>query len=111
MDKGEGLTAGSLGHGGCGLRKFGQKKTRTNQFFLGICDPDLPLFDSLLDWSSSYNRGATAHARNVCVDEDLIKAVQRWSKGVTGAARLDMIELYSDADALTPTYLRYSHTF
>jgi hypothetical protein len=39
----------------------------------------------------SIRRGATAHARNMCVDEDLIKAVQRWSKDATGAARLDMI--------------------
>jgi hypothetical protein len=59
----------------------------------------------------SIRRGATAHARNMCVDEDLIKAVQRWSKDATGAARLDMIELYSDADVLTPTYLRYSRAF
>jgi hypothetical protein len=59
----------------------------------------------------SIRRGATAHARNMEVDEDLIKAVQRWNKDRTGAARLDMIELYSEAEILTPTYLRYSHAF
>jgi hypothetical protein len=56
-------------------------------------------------------RGATAHARNMQVDEDLIKAVNRWAKDGAVAARLDMIELYSEANALTPTYLRYSRAF
>jgi hypothetical protein len=59
----------------------------------------------------SFCRGATAHARNMQVEEDLIKAVQRWSKDLTGAARLNMIELYSQAEILTPTYLRYSRAF
>jgi hypothetical protein len=59
----------------------------------------------------SIRRGATAHARNMEVDEDLIKAVQRWNKESTGSARLDMIELYSEAEILTPTYLRYSRAF
>jgi hypothetical protein len=53
----------------------------------------------------------TAHARNMEVDEDLIKVVQRWNKDLMGAARLDMIELYSAAEILTPTYLRYSRAF
>jgi hypothetical protein len=56
-------------------------------------------------------RGATAHARNMQVNEDLIKAVHRWAKDSTGDARLDMIERYSEANALTPTYLRYSRAF
>jgi hypothetical protein len=57
----------------------------------------------------SFRRGVSAHARNMSVDEDLIKAVNRWQKDPTrGAARLDMIELYSQANALTPLYLRYS---
>jgi hypothetical protein len=55
--------------------------------------------------------GATAHARNMQVDEDLIKAVQRWNKDSTGAAWLDMIKVYSDAEILTLTYLRYSRAF
>jgi hypothetical protein len=59
----------------------------------------------------SSRHGATAQAKNMQVDEDLIKTVQRWNKDSTGAARLDMIELYSDAEILTPTYLRYSHAF
>jgi hypothetical protein len=42
-------------------------------------------------------RGATAHARNMKVDEDLIKAVNWWMKDGAGTARLDMIELYSEA--------------
>jgi hypothetical protein len=57
----------------------------------------------------SLRRGVSAHARNMEVDEDLIKAIIRWNKDPSkGAARLDMIELYSQADALTPLYLRYS---
>jgi hypothetical protein len=57
----------------------------------------------------SLRRGVSAHARNMEVDEDLIKAINRWNKDPSkGAARLDMIELYSQADALTPLYLRYS---
>jgi hypothetical protein len=57
----------------------------------------------------SLRRGVSAHARNMGVDEDLIKAINRWQKDPSkGAARLDMIELYSQADALTPLYLRYS---
>jgi hypothetical protein len=56
-------------------------------------------------------RGATSDARNMKVDEDLIKAVNQWTKDDRGAASLDMIELYSDAEALTPTYLRYSRAF
>jgi hypothetical protein len=50
-------------------------------------------------------RGATVHVRNMEVSEDLIKAVNRWTKDDKGAARLDMIELYSASDALTPTYM------
>jgi hypothetical protein len=57
----------------------------------------------------SLRRGVSTHARNMGVDEDLIKAINRWNKDPSkGAARLDMIELYSQADALTPLYLRYS---
>jgi hypothetical protein len=57
----------------------------------------------------SLRRGVSAHARNMGVDEDLIKAINRWQKDPSkGAARLDMIELYSQADSLTPLYLRYS---
>jgi hypothetical protein len=56
----------------------------------------------------STRRGVTIHARNMRVDEDIIKAVNRWMKGGgTGAARLDMIELYSKPEALAPLYLRY----
>jgi hypothetical protein len=61
--------------------------------------------------SRTTRRGATAHARNMKVDEDLIKAVNRWMKDDAGAARLDMVELYSESNALTPTYLRYSRAF
>jgi hypothetical protein len=61
--------------------------------------------------SRTIRRGATAHARNMKVDEDLIKAVNRWMNDGGGVARLDMIELYSDSTALTPTYLRYSRAF
>jgi hypothetical protein len=54
----------------------------------------------------SLRHGVSAHARNMGVDEDLIKAINRWQKDPSkGAARLDMLELYSQADALTPLYL------
>jgi hypothetical protein len=54
----------------------------------------------------SLRRGVSAHARNMGVNEDLIKAINRWQKDPSkGAARLDMIELYSQADALTLLYL------
>jgi hypothetical protein len=44
----------------------------------------------------SLRRGVSAHARNMGVDKDLIKAINRWNKDPSkGAARLDMIELYS----------------
>jgi hypothetical protein len=50
----------------------------------------------------SIRRGVSAHARNMGVDEDLIKAINRWNKDPSkGATRLDMIKLYSQADALT----------
>jgi hypothetical protein len=43
------------------------------------------------------------------VDEDLIKAVNRWAEDPSkGAARLDIIELYSQVELLAPLYLRYS---
>jgi hypothetical protein len=58
----------------------------------------------------SLRRGVSAHAPNMGVDKDLIKAVNLWAKDPSkGAARLDMIELYSQAELLTPLYLRYSH--
>jgi hypothetical protein len=57
----------------------------------------------------SLRRGVSAHARNMGVNEDLIKAINHWQKDPSkGAARLDMIELYSQAELLTPLYLRYS---
>jgi hypothetical protein len=57
----------------------------------------------------SLRREVSAHARKMGVDEDLIKAINRWQKDPSkGAARLDMIELYSQADSLTPLYLPYS---
>jgi hypothetical protein len=51
-------------------------------------------------------RGVRIHAQNMAVDEDVIKAVNRWMKGDgNGAARLGMIELYSKPEALAPLYL------
>jgi hypothetical protein len=70
--------------------------------------------DVVRDWygiGKTTRRGATAHARNMGVDEDLIKVVNRWMKDGRGSVRLDMIELYSESEALTPTYLRYSRAF
>jgi hypothetical protein len=75
------------------------------------------LIDKELDVRDGYGlgrttwRGATAHARNMEVDKGFIKAVNRSMKDDKGAARLDMIALYSESEALTPTYLRYSRAF
>lgn len=63
----------------------------------------------------SSRRGATAHARNRKVGKDVIEAVHRWRKEALGGAgvsiRLDLIDVYTSLDALSPTLLEYSNAF
>ena len=62
----------------------------------------------------SSRRGATAHARNMKVKNDVIEAVHRWRReafGGGGAIRLDLIDVYTSLDALSPTLLEYSSAF
>jgi hypothetical protein len=58
----------------------------------------------------SLRRGVSVHARNMEVDEDLIKAINRWNKDPSkGATRLDMIELCADTlEAANFTVVRTS---
>jgi hypothetical protein len=56
-------------------------------------------------------RSVTAHARNMGVSIDLIKAVNRWrqeANSSTGNPRLDMPDVYSALASILPTTLRYS---
>jgi len=63
----------------------------------------------------SSRRGATAHARNMKVGKDVIEAVHRWRKEAFGGAgvslRLDLIDVYTSLDALSPTLLEYPNAF
>ena len=63
----------------------------------------------------SSRRGATAHARNMKVGKDVIEAVHRWRREAFGGAgvsiRLDLIDVYTSLDALSPTLLEYSNAF
>ncbi len=55
----------------------------------------------------SLRRGVTAHAINMQVPTDLIRAINRW-RHEDGTGTLDIIEVYAQFDALKPTMLRYS---
>jgi hypothetical protein len=67
------------------------------------CDKESDVLDKF-GIGRSMRRGATAHARNMEVSEELIKVVHRWMNRDKGTSRLDMmIELYLNADALAPT--------
>ena len=62
----------------------------------------------------SGRRGATVHARNMGVKKDIIEAVHRWQREAMGAGygiRLDLIDVYTALDALSPTLLKYSQAF
>jgi hypothetical protein len=59
----------------------------------------------------SLRRSVTAHARNMGVHIDLIKAINRWrqeANSTTGNPRLDMPDVYASFMAILPTTLRYS---
>ena len=59
----------------------------------------------------SSRRGATAHARNMKIDKDIVEAVHRWRweaffMGVE--LRFYLIDVYTALEALQPTILEYS---
>jgi hypothetical protein len=57
----------------------------------------------------SLRRGMTAHARNMAVSKDDLEPFNRWRQEMssqTGFGRLDMIETYSQLNAIKPTILR-----
>ena len=62
----------------------------------------------------SIRRGATVHARNMGVSKEIIEAVHRWQREAMGTGyglRLDLIDVYTSLDALSPTLLKYSQSF
>jgi hypothetical protein len=62
----------------------------------------------------SLRRGLTAHARNMGVSAEWIKAMNRWRSELgsqTGAPRLDMPDTYSALEALKPLFLRITRSF
>jgi hypothetical protein len=60
-------------------------------------------------------RSATAHAKNMGLGDDVIKANNRWrsefNSRTGGSSRVDMIDVYTTLDALLPTVLRFSKAF
>jgi hypothetical protein len=59
----------------------------------------------------SLRRSVTAHARNMGVSIDLVKAINRWRQEAnsgTGNPRLDMPDVYTALLSILPTTLRYS---
>jgi hypothetical protein len=57
----------------------------------------------------SLRRGVTAHARNMGMSDSLVNAVKRWRKETAdGTGRLDMADVYTTLESLTPTILQYS---
>jgi len=78
------------------------------------------LIDNKIDVGEIYGmlrssrRGATAHARNIGVQRDVIEAVHRWHQEAYSGGmslRLDLIDVYTTLDALAPTILGYSRAF
>jgi hypothetical protein len=56
-------------------------------------------------------RSVTAHARNMEISIELIKAINRWRvehASQTGAPRLDLPDVYTSLMSILPTTLRYS---
>jgi hypothetical protein len=61
--------------------------------------------------SRSLRRTLTAHARNMGIDIDLLKAINRWRaefSSKTGNPRLDMPDVYTTLESLLPTHLQFS---
>jgi hypothetical protein len=59
----------------------------------------------------SIRRTVTAHARNMGIDIDLVKAINRWRTEFasrTDDPRLDMPDVYTTLESLLPTHLQFS---
>ena len=62
----------------------------------------------------SLRKGATAHAKNMKVNEDDIRSFNRWGSEIhqgNKIPRLDMINTYVNWDALLPTLLRVTKSY
>jgi hypothetical protein len=62
----------------------------------------------------SLRRGLTAHARNMGVLAEWIKAMNRWRSELgsqTGDPRIDMPDTYLALEALKPLFLRITRSF
>ena len=62
----------------------------------------------------SLRKGATAHAKNMRVNEDDINSFNRWGSSIRRGGRLprlDMINTYANWDALLPTLLRVTKAY
>jgi len=63
--------------------------------------------------SRSSRRGVTAHARNLRIGEDLLKAINRWGKEantLTGVPRMDMPDTYTTLRSILPLVLEFSRS-
>ena len=59
----------------------------------------------------SLRRTVTAHARNMGIDSDIVKANTRWRiefGSKTGASRLDMTDVCTSLESLIPALLQFS---
>ena len=62
----------------------------------------------------SLRKGATAHAKNMKVNDGDIRSFNRWGSEIRGGGkipRLDMINTYANWDALLPTLLRVTKSY
>jgi hypothetical protein len=113
------------GSGRVGGRLFSRKLVKTklmefeNDFFTILekvqATTDLILNDFVVrdecGIARTLRRSVTAHARNMGMSIDLIKAVNRWRQEAnlsTGNPRLDMPDVYSALASILPTTLQYS---
>jgi hypothetical protein len=58
----------------------------------------------------SIRRGMTAHALNMGINQDLLKAINRWrseTQSIAGHVGVGMVDRYSKLEALKPYFLRF----
>ena len=73
-----------------------------------LIDPEMNVREEFGTFRS-LRRGVTAHAINMRIPEDVIKAINRWRKERNSTApKLDIIEVCAQLKQLKPTMLRYS---
>ena len=73
-----------------------------------LIDPEMNVREEFGTFRS-LRRGVTAHAINMMIPENVIKAINRWRKERNSTApKLDIIEIYAQLKQLKPTMLRYS---